>query len=94
MSTIEAMAAGLPILGNKHPGSPIEHGISGFLSDDPDQLRKYAITLLEDRQLAARMGQQAQKVIIGRFSNAEFKRRFLQSIETGRQKWKTRTVKV
>ncbi len=35
MATAEAMAAGLPVLGNCHPTSPIRHGITGFLSDDP-----------------------------------------------------------
>lgn len=35
MATLEAMAAGMPVLGNRHPTSPIEHGKSGFLSDNP-----------------------------------------------------------
>lgn len=52
MATIEAMAAGLPVLGNRHPTSPVKHGLSGFLIDDPYKLRKYAKMLLEDRYLA------------------------------------------
>ena len=41
-ATLEAMAAGLPVLGNCNPTTPIEHGVSGFLSDNPAELRGYA----------------------------------------------------
>jgi hypothetical protein len=92
MATIEAMAAGLPVLGNRHPTSPIEHGVNGFLSDDPDELRKYAGMLLENRNLATKMGQQAQKTVMERFSMSRFKKAFLHSIETARHKWQSRMV--
>jgi len=92
MATLEAMAAGLPILGNRHPASPIEHGVSGFLSDDPAELRKYAGMLLEDKILATMMGRQARKTAVERFSMTGFKEAFLRSIETARQKWKRRKV--
>jgi glycosyltransferase involved in cell wall biosynthesis len=67
-ASLEAMAAGMPVLGNRHPGSPVEHGISGFLSDDPEELRMYAGILLENRELAMKMGRQAQNTVIERFS--------------------------
>jgi len=86
MATVEAMAAGMPVLGNNHPGSPVEHGVSGFLSDDPGELRKFARMLLENRQLAATMGRQARKTAIERFSPARFREDFLRSIETARRK--------
>jgi glycosyltransferase involved in cell wall biosynthesis len=92
MATVEAMAAGMPVLGNRHPDSPVEHGLSGFLSDDPNELRKYAAMLLEDRELAVKMGRQAQKTAIERFSGSRFKEAFLQSIETARHKWHSRKV--
>jgi len=91
-ASLEAMAAGMPILGNQHPGSPIEHGISGFLSDDPDELRKYAGMLLDDPDLAARMGRKARKTVIERFSMSRFKEGFLRSIETARRNWESRKV--
>ena len=91
-ASLEAMAAGMPVLGNRHSGSPIEHGVSGFLSDDPDELRKYAGLLLEDRDLATRMGRQARKTAIERFSMSTFKEGFLRSIETARIKWESRKV--
>ena len=90
MASLEAMAAGLPVAGNRHPTSPVEHGVSGFLSDDPDELRKYARTLLEDRDLAVRMGQHARETIKERFSIERFKESFLRSIETARKKWENK----
>ena len=91
-ASLETMAAGMPVLGNRHPGSPVEHGISGFLSDDPEELRKYAGILLENRELAMKMGRQAQKTVIERFSMGRFKEGFLISIETARRKWENRAV--
>jgi hypothetical protein len=92
MATAEAMAAGLPVLGNRHPTSPIRHGISGFLSDDPAELQRYARILLEDRKLALMMGQQARKTVVERFSLDRFRNAFLRSIEIARRKWCTRKV--
>jgi glycosyltransferase involved in cell wall biosynthesis len=92
MATLEAMAAGLPILGNQHPTSPVEHGVSGFLSDDPAELRKYAHMLLEDNILATMMGKEARKTVIEQFSMNSFKEAFLRSIETARKKWKHRKL--
>jgi len=90
MASLEAMAAGVPVLGNRHLSSPVKHGASGFLSDDPNELRKYARMLLEDRKRAALMGQQARKTAMERFSMSKFKKAFLQSIETARRKWHSR----
>jgi hypothetical protein len=92
MATAEAMAAGLPILGNRHPTSPITHGVSGFLSDDPRRLRRYAQMLLNDPDLARLMGQQARKTVAERFSLTRFKHAFLRSIEIARRKWYTRKI--
>ena len=56
MATLEAMATGLPILGNAHPSSLIEHGKNGFMSNDPENLASYARKLLETPELRARWG--------------------------------------
>jgi len=90
MATLEAMAAGLPILGNCHPTSPVEHGVSGFLSNDPAELRSYALLLLADRNLARRMGQAAQEAVRKRFSTTLFQQNFLRSLELAVQKWEGR----
>jgi Glycosyl transferases group 1 len=92
MAMLEAMAAGMPVLGNRHPSSPIRHGVSGFLSDKPDELRKYAEILLADRNLAVRIGREARKTVMERFSIGRFREAFLKSIETARRKWQQRTL--
>jgi hypothetical protein len=84
MATIEAMAAGLPVLGNDHPTSPVQHGVTGFLSDDPQQVLRFARLLLADRQLAIDMGRQGRRLVSERFSLAAFKTAFARSIETAR----------
>jgi hypothetical protein len=86
MSTVEAMAAGMPVIGNRHAGSPIRHGVSGFLSDDPDELRKYAMMLLEDRGLANAMGEEARRTAREQFSIERFGEAFWRAIETARGK--------
>ncbi len=88
MASIEAMAAGLPVLGNRHPTSPVKHGTSGFLSDDAEELNKYAKMLLEDRKLAELLGQQARKTAAEKFSISRFRDAFARSIETARGKWR------
>jgi glycosyltransferase involved in cell wall biosynthesis len=93
MATAEAMAAGLPLLANCHPTSPIEHGVSGFLSDDPKELAGYAKMLLEDKELAMVMGRAARRTAAERFSAERFKQAFLRSIETTRRKWQRRPVR-
>ena len=87
MATLEAMAAGLPVLGNRHPTSPIEHGVSGFVSDDPVELRGYAERLLADRELAQTMGHAARQTIRKKFSMERFARDFGSSIERARREW-------
>jgi len=90
MASIEAMAAGLPVLGNLHPTSPVKHGVSGFLSDDPSELGRYAQMLVDDRRLARLMGQKARKTAIECFPMSKFRESFLRSIETSRRKWQNR----
>lgn len=86
MAMMEAMAAGLPVLGNRHPTSVVEHGVSGFLSDDPAELRHYAQLLLEDRDLALRMGYQARLTAQRRFSVEAFRSRMEHAIASARRK--------
>lgn len=83
-ATLEAMAAGLPILGNKHPTSAVRHGVSGFLSDDPRALRGYAEKLLGDQALARTMGEEARRAVDAGFSRRRFAARFEGSLERAR----------
>lgn len=87
MAMLEAMAAGLPVLGNCHPTSPIRNEINGFLSDDPAELRAFAWRLLQEPDTASRLGAQARKTVEELFDTDRFKSGMLHSIETARRKW-------
>ncbi len=89
-ATLEAMAAGLPVLGNAHPTSPVVHGVSGFLSDDPAELAGYALQLLSDNVLAGKMGQAGQQIVAEKFSGLAFRTGMTQSIEKAQTKWQQR----
>ncbi len=86
MASLEAMAAGMPILGNAHPGSPIRHGVSGFLSDDPEKLRRYAVGLLGDRDWARRLGAEARRVASEEFGTERFTVAISRAVEAARRK--------
>jgi hypothetical protein len=88
MATLEAMAAGLPVLGNRHPTSPITHGVDGFLSDDPVELNRFARLLLENHALAAEMGRAAQRTVSERFSAESFRSGMMRSIARAQTTWK------
>lgn len=90
LASLEAMAAGLPILGNRHPTSPIEHGVSGFLSDDPDELRSFALRLLNDRALAARMGEAARSAVMSQFPPGLFVSGMHAAIDRAHRRWAAR----
>ena len=66
--------------------------MSGFLSDDPAELRNYAKMLLDDRDLAAQMGRQARLTIQDKFSSQLFAEQLRRSIETAREKWQQRQL--
>lgn len=87
MASIEAMAAGLPVIGNRHPTSPIRHGVNGFLARTPDELRGYAERLLADEELARRMGAEAQATVAHHFTPSRFRLGMLSAIDTARRKF-------
>jgi hypothetical protein len=92
MASLEAMAAGLPVLGNVHPSSPVVHGESGFLSDDPDELAEHAVRLIENPQLAHDMGQVAKGCVRARFSMMRFAEGFAHCMAGARERWVRRRV--
>jgi Glycosyl transferases group 1 len=89
MATLEAMAAGLPVVGNRHPTSPIVHGVNGFLSDTPEDLKRFAQRLSTDRHLAGEMGRAAQHTVSQRFSPAGFRGAMVEAIAAARARFRT-----
>ncbi|MBI3817709.1 MAG: glycosyltransferase [Planctomycetes bacterium] len=87
MASAEAMAAGMPVLGNLHPTSHVEHGVSGFLTKTPDELATHAETLLNNRDLALSMGARARDRILQIFPVARFVDRLEHAIKTAKAQY-------
>lgn len=73
-SMLEAMSCGCAIVSTNNCMIPeiIEHGVNGFLSNDPIALRQYTQELLSNDSLAKEMGEAARKTIEERFSLDKF----------------------
>jgi hypothetical protein len=69
--------------------SPVQHGVNGFLADDPMELRAYAWQLLHDANLAGRMGMEARKTVSEQFSLEKFLSGFAESVKAAQRKWNT-----
>ncbi|SAK72835.1 glycosyltransferase family 4 protein [Caballeronia ptereochthonis] len=72
IATLEAMFAGLPVVGTSVGGFPdlVEQGRSGFLvsPSNPSELAQALRTLLDDDALAAEMGRRGRQQAFERFS--------------------------
>jgi hypothetical protein len=82
LAMLEAMASGLPVVGNVHPSSPVRHGVEGFLSDDPHELSAHARRLLDDAPLAETMGRSARARVAECFGRARFADLFARAVQT------------
>ena len=81
MAMVEAMAAGLPVISNAHPTSPITHGVDGFLAASAGEAREYAALLLADASRARAMGTAARATAVARFSPDRFREGARSAIE-------------
>ena len=73
-SLLEAMACGCAVVSTATCMIPeiIENGVNGFISNDESELRSYVEQLLEDPELAGRLGAEARKTVTEKFSEQEF----------------------
>jgi glycosyltransferase involved in cell wall biosynthesis len=72
LSLVEAMAMGLPLVGSRLGGIPevIENDLNGFLvpPNDSGQLANALIRLLDNKNLAQKMGESSKKIYQEKFS--------------------------
>ncbi|MBI4611251.1 MAG: methyltransferase domain-containing protein [Candidatus Rokubacteria bacterium] len=67
LAMLEAMATGMPVVSLANPTSPIREGVEGFLAEDAESFRRWTLRLLEDPDLARRMGANARRAVAERF---------------------------
>ena len=70
IKTVEAMAHGVPVvaLRNAAGGTPIHHGVNGFIAANAEEFAEYVARLTRDRLLCARLGRAARETIAQEFS--------------------------
>ncbi len=73
LSIMEAMRSGLPVVSNRVAGIPEEvvDGQNGYLVDvmDAESLASRIASLIDDKDLRARMGQESRKLYLERFTS-------------------------
>lgn len=73
-SLLEAMSCGCAVVSTATCMIPeiIENGVNGFISNNEDELRSYIELLLTDDDLNRKLGENARKTIIEKFSEEYF----------------------
>lgn len=82
LSTLEAMACGMPVISLANPTSPITDGVDGFASYDADTLRNRIAQLLDDQSLAQKIGANGRETVAAKFPISKFVERWREAIET------------
>jgi glycosyltransferase involved in cell wall biosynthesis len=74
MTVAEAMAIGCPVISTSKFEVPlvIEHGKNGFLADSPEEIIKYCKLLLEDFDLAQKIGNAGRETAVQKFAVSNF----------------------
>lgn len=93
MAVLEAMAAGMPILTNRHPTTIVEHGVTGFVAETPHEMRAHAQRLLADEGLARELGENGKRHVERHFSPDRFRVEFGKALQEARKKWARRRGK-
>ena len=72
MSSLEAMATGMPVVCNAHPTAPVVDGVNGFTSADIPALQEKMRLLESDVELAHRLGAAARQTVARNHSLDQF----------------------
>ena len=73
-SLLEAMSCGCAVVTTATCMIPdiIENGKNGYISNNPEELKSYVQRLLHDDEMAKKLGENARKTIIEKFSMGKF----------------------
>ncbi|HID96486.1 MAG TPA: methyltransferase domain-containing protein [Candidatus Latescibacteria bacterium] len=81
LAMLEAMATGMPVVSTFNSTSPLVDGYNGYISNDIDYLREKVLHLLEERDQAIRLGENARKTVEERFNIKDFIHRWREVME-------------
>jgi len=87
LAVLEAMAAGVPVLTNRNATTIVQHGVTGFVSETPDEMRAHAHKLLADEGLAREIGANARAYVARHHSPERFRAEFPMAVQEARKKW-------
>ncbi len=81
LAMLEAMACGTPVVSLANATSPLTHGVDGYLSSDPEELRGHIRALFDDLDLARAVGAKGRETVTRRFPITAFVERWRAAIE-------------
>lgn len=69
LTVSEALWKGTPVIGGNVGGIPqqIEHGVTGYLVDTPEEAAQWIVELVSDRDVAAEMGERGRETVRSNF---------------------------
>ncbi|NUM53202.1 MAG: glycosyltransferase [Candidatus Hydrogenedentes bacterium] len=91
LSTLEAMASGMPVVSLANATSPITDGVDGFASYDAGVLRGRIRELLDDHELARTIGAKGRETVAEKFPITKFVERWRDTIERAAERRVGRT---
>jgi glycosyltransferase involved in cell wall biosynthesis len=85
---VQAMAHGLPVVAMRQAaeGSPLQHGVNGFLCDDAPSFARHVLDLWRDRELCRAMGERARATVTARFTPGRFTEELRPLVECARER--------
>lgn len=81
LSTLEAMACGMPVVSLANKTSPITDGQDGFVSYDAEVLRSHIQDLFDDRDAARAIGEKGRETVARKFPIKAFVENWTRVIE-------------
>ncbi|MBT4136988.1 MAG: methyltransferase domain-containing protein, partial [Candidatus Latescibacteria bacterium] len=92
LGMLEAMATGMPVVCVANATSPIVEGENGYISNDTPYLRDRVLALLDDADLAKKMGDRARETVAEVFSVGDFVENWQEIVVASIDRFANKTV--